>query len=135
MPNHNRRKFLYNSAAIAAGGVLLNVPFVAKSSPQKKWTVGEVIDLFLKEISGAPFDKTVDTLKSGSRDNEVTGIVTTMFATIPVIRKAIEEKANFIIAHEPTFYNHTDDTDWLKDDKVYQYKAALLSDNNITVWR
>jgi putative NIF3 family GTP cyclohydrolase 1 type 2 len=58
-----------------------------------------------------------------------------MFATIPVIRKAIEEKANFIIAHEPTFYNHTDETDWLKDDKVYQYKAALLRDNNITVWR
>ena len=135
MPDHNRRKFLYNSAAIAAGGVLLTAPFTATSSPQKKWSVGEIIDLFLKEINGAPFPQTVDTLKSGSRDNEVTGIVTTMFATIPVIKKAIEEKANFIIAHEPTFYNHTDETDWLKDDNVYQYKAKLLKDNNITVWR
>jgi putative NIF3 family GTP cyclohydrolase 1 type 2 len=79
--------------------------------------------------------QTVDTLKAGSRDNEVTGVVTTMFATIPVIRKAIEAKANFIIAHEPTFYNHLDETEWLKDDKVYKYKAALLKDNNITVWR
>src|SRR5215216_79495 len=132
MSIHNRRKFLYNSAAIAAGGILLSSPFIAKASSKKTWTVGEIIDLFLKEVNGAPFRQTVDTLKSGSRDNEVTGIVTTMFATIPVIKKAIHAKANFIIAHEPTFYNHTDETDWLKDDKVYQYKAALLKDNNIT---
>jgi|SoiMethySBSTD1v2_1073268.scaffolds.fasta_scaffold76937_3 putative NIF3 family GTP cyclohydrolase 1 type 2 len=135
MTDQNRRKFLLNTAAIAAGGMLISSPFAACASPQKNWTVGEIMDLFLKEIQGAPFPQTVDTLKSGSRDNEVTGIVTTMFATIPVIRKAIEAKANFIIAHEPTFYNHLDETDWLKDDKVYQYKAALLKDNNITVWR
>lgn len=135
MSIHNRRKFLITTAAITAGSILLSTPFSSSAKTNKKWTVGEIIDLFLKEINGAPFSQTVDTLKSGSRDNEVTGIVTTMFATIPVIRKAIEEKANFIIAHEPTFYNHTDDTDWLKDDKVYQYKAALLKDNNITVWR
>jgi putative NIF3 family GTP cyclohydrolase 1 type 2 len=135
MSIHNRRKFLYNSAAMTAGGILLSSPFAARASSKKTWTVGAIIDLFLKEINGAPFPQTVDTLKSGSRDNEVTGIVTTMFATIPVIKKAIDAKANFIIAHEPTFYNHTDETDWLKDDKVYQYKAALLKDNNITVWR
>ena len=135
MTAHNRRRFLQNAAAITAGGILLSSPFKINASPQKKWTVGEIIDLFLKEINGAPFAETVDTLKSGSRDNEVTGIVTTMFATIPVIRKAIEAKANFIIVHEPTFYNHQDNTDWLKDDKVYAYKAALLKDNNITVWR
>jgi putative NIF3 family GTP cyclohydrolase 1 type 2 len=135
MRNQNRRAFLYNSAAIAAGSIFIASPFAANASQQKKWTVGEIIDLFLKEINGAPFAQTVDTLKSGSRDNEVTGIVTTMFATIPVIKKAIEAKANFIIAHEPTFYNHLDETDWLKDDKVYQYKSALLKDNNITVWR
>ncbi|HUQ66866.1 MAG TPA: Nif3-like dinuclear metal center hexameric protein [Flavitalea sp.] len=135
MDFHNRRKFLYNAVAIGAGSVLLSSSFASHADVHKKWTVGEIIDLFLKEIKGAPFPQTVDTLKSGSRGNEVTGIVTTMFATIPVIRKAIAAKANFIIAHEPTFYNHTDDTTWLKDDKVYQYKAALLKDNAITVWR
>lgn len=132
--HHNRRKFLYNSVSAAAGTIILPSILTA-AVPHKKWTVGEVIDLFLKEVDGAPFPQTVDTLKSGSRDNEVTGIVTTMFATVPVIRKAIEAKANFIIAHEPTFYNHQDSTDWLLDDKVYRFKAKLLKDNNITVWR
>jgi putative NIF3 family GTP cyclohydrolase 1 type 2 len=134
MHMHNRRRFIKHTAALA-GGVLMSAPFVAKAAPTRTWTVGQIIDLFLKEVNGAPFSQTVDTLKSGSRDNEVTGIVTTMFATIPVIRKAIESKANFIIAHEPTFYNHLDSTDWLSNDKVYQFKAALLKDNNITVWR
>lgn len=130
---HNRRKFLYHSLSVAAGALVL--PSTITAAPSKKWTVGEVIDLFLKEITGAPFAQTVDTLKSGSRDNVVTGIATTMFATIPVIRKAIEAKANFIIAHEPTFYNHQDNTDWLKNDPVYQFKAKLLKDNGVTVWR
>ena len=131
--HQNRRKFLYNSLSVATGAVIL--PASLKAALYKKWTVGEIIDLFLKEVSGAPFSQTVDTLKSGSRDNQVTGIVTTMFATVPVIRKAIEAKANFIIAHEPTFYNHLDETEWLEDNEVYQYKAKLLKDNNITVWR
>ena len=119
--------------------VLLAAPGIGLSNDlwkiKKSFTVGEVIDLFLKEIPGAPFEKTVDTLKSGNRNQEVTGIVTTMFATVEVIRKAIEVKANFIIAHEPTFYNHLDDTTWLEKDEVYRYKADLLQKHTIAVWR
>jgi putative NIF3 family GTP cyclohydrolase 1 type 2 len=132
--NHTRRQFIINTSLLAAGGVLLN-SFDTQASPKKTWTVGEIMDLFVKDVKGAPFPNTVDTLKAGSRDMVVSGIVTTMFATIDVIRKAIEAKANFIIAHEPTFYNHLDETDWLKDNKVYQFKAAMLKDNKITVWR
>jgi len=83
----------------------------------------------------APFASTVDTLKAGNRNIQVSGIVTTMFATIDVIKKAIAAEANFIIAHEPTFYNHQDQTDWLQQDDVYSYKADLLQKHNISVWR
>lgn len=58
-----------------------------------------------------------------------------MFATDDVIRQAIAFGANFIIAHEPTFYNHEDKTDWLQSDPVYEYKAKLLQEHNIAVWR
>ena len=40
-----------------------------------------------------------------------------------------------LIAHEPTFYNHLDETGWLAGDPVYEYKVSLLKDNNIAVWR
>ena len=98
-------------------------------------TVQEVIDLILKEIPGAPFQQTVDTLKSGSSEQIVTGIVTTMFSTVDVIRKAASLGANFIIAHEPTFYGHTDETQWLETDSVYKYKRDLLDKHKIAVWR
>jgi putative NIF3 family GTP cyclohydrolase 1 type 2 len=93
------------------------------------------MDLFIKEVPGAPFEKTVDTLKCGKRETEVTGIVTTMFPTLEIIRKTIELGANFIIAHEPSFYNHLDETAWLENDEVYRYKLDLLNKHNIAVWR
>jgi putative NIF3 family GTP cyclohydrolase 1 type 2 len=93
------------------------------------------MDLFIKQVPGAPLANTVDTLKAGSRNTVVTGIITTMFATIEIIQKAIDANANFIVAHEPTFYNHADETDWLKANEVYQYKKDLLNKHNIAVWR
>ncbi len=101
----------------------------------KATTVSDIINLFIREIPSAPYEKTVDTLKSGELTQEVTGIITTMFATLEVIQQAINIGANFIIAHEPTFYNHTDETAWLEKDDVYRYKADLLKTHKIAVWR
>jgi putative NIF3 family GTP cyclohydrolase 1 type 2 len=136
-PAINRRNFFVNT--VKTTGVLLLAPLVNKASGfinmDETYTVGQIMDLFIKQVPGGALTTTVDTLKSGSRDTKVTGIVTAMFATIEVIRKAVDLGANFIIAHEPTFYNHLDDTGWLQNDEVYKYKAALLKQHNIAVWR
>ncbi len=137
IPGLNRRKFIGTAALGSAA--LLSSPLISSASnflnTTEPVTVGQVMDLFIKEVPGAPFEGTVDTLKTGSRNMVVTGIVTTMFATIDVIGKTIELGANFIIAHEPTFYNHRDETKWLENDDVYNYKANLLKQHNIAVWR
>jgi putative NIF3 family GTP cyclohydrolase 1 type 2 len=133
-----RRKFITASALSAGGLALMSMePAFAQglSLEQKKYTVQQVIDLIMKEGHLSPIPNTVDTLKSGSADIVVTGIVTTMFATVDVIKQAIKLNANFIIAHEPTFYNHTDNPDWVKDNSVVKQKQALLKEHNITVWR
>ncbi|MEO6978826.1 MAG: Nif3-like dinuclear metal center hexameric protein [Mucilaginibacter sp.] len=136
-PAIKRRMFFVNT--VKATGVLLLAPLVNKASnfilADEGYTVGQIMDLFIKQVPDGALTSTVDTLKSGTRDIKVTGIVTAMFATVEVIRKAIELGANFIIAHEPTFYNHTDDTKWLGNDEVYKYKANLLKEHNIAVWR
>jgi putative NIF3 family GTP cyclohydrolase 1 type 2 len=103
--------------------------------PHAKLTIQQVIDLILTTIPGAPFNETVDTIKSGDGEQSVTGIVTTMFATVDVIKQAISLGANFIIAHEPTFYNHRDETPWLENDDVFKFKRDLLEKNKIVVWR
>jgi putative NIF3 family GTP cyclohydrolase 1 type 2 len=58
-----------------------------------------------------------------------------MFATDAVIEKTITLGANFIIAHEPTYYNHADETVWLGDDPVLRFKKNLLDRHGIVVWR
>jgi len=135
--DQSRRKFIYNFTKVAGVAALMASPVIshADSFFAAPVTVGEVMDMFISQVPGAPISNTVDTLKAGSRDIQVIGIVTTMFATIEVIRKTIALGANFIIAHEPTFYNHQDETIWLANDDVYRYKAELLKQHNIAVWR
>ena len=137
-PAFTRRKFMYNVSAGIGAGLVLASPLMSLATNIRSaddYTVGQVMDEFISEVPGGVLSPTVDTLKAGSRDTKITGIVTTMFATIAVIRNAIDLGANFIIAHEPTFYNHPDDTDWLKDDDVYKFKINLLNQHHIAIWR
>lgn len=144
-PLHNRKKdlkgrreFVISVLRAASLGVLATpVAAVAEKAyiKQTELAVQQVIDLILKSIPDAPFKQTVDTIKVGDGNQKVTGIVTTMFATDEVIAKAAKLGANFIIAHEPTFYNHADETSRFENDDVYRFKRDLLDKHKIAVWR
>ncbi len=129
----SRRKFVGNTLAMLGAGAMVNKAYGFGNPVATRVTVQQIIDTVTQGI--ALGTGTVDTLKAGKGDSVVTGIVTTMFATVDVIRKAIDLKSNFIIAHEPTFYNHTDDVTWLERDDVYRFKKDLLEKNNIVIWR
>ncbi|MEP7291707.1 MAG: Nif3-like dinuclear metal center hexameric protein [Chloroflexota bacterium] len=94
-----------------------------------------VIDNILTAIPGAPFAETVDVVKTGDPSQGVTGIITTFLASQAVLERAVELGANFIITHEPVFYNHLDETDWLADDPVYLAKRKLIDEHGLVVWR
>lgn len=138
----SRRHFLRLSGlSLAAAPLLGSAPFIAPetyfspSEPGQQLRIREVLDLIISKIPGGRLETTVDTVKSGNPEDLVSGIVTTFLATVDVIRAAAAKGANLIITHEPTFYNHLDDTDWLAEDPVYQYKRALLDQHGIVVWR
>lgn len=99
-------------------------------------SVQDVINLIMKEINdGTIASGSVDTIKSGSGDVAVTGIVCTMFATMDIIAQAKKIGANFIIAHEPTFYNHTDSREYVKKNDVLAGKLSVLEKEGVVVWR
>ncbi len=98
-------------------------------------TVRAAIDRLIEAAGARPIENTVDTIKSGDPDAGLTGIVTTFLATVEVVRRAAELGANLIVAHEPVYYNHRDDADWLEGDPVYDAKRRLLEDERITVFR
>lgn len=103
--------------------------------------IGEVIDRikdyckhtteFGKEVS----DEHDKIIYDSGLENECTGIVTTAFASVDVIRKAAQMNANLIISHEGMFWNHGDDTSWLSENTVFKKKTQLLHKYGITVWR
>jgi putative NIF3 family GTP cyclohydrolase 1 type 2 len=135
----NRRKFIINSIK-AAGGFALLAPSSSLAgsnilSFNNQFTVQQVIDIIMKEGALSPVADTVDTIKTGDASQTVSGIVTTMFPTIPVIEEAARRNANFIIAHEPSFYNHKDDKQWVKNNSVLQQKLQLLEKHNMVTWR
>ena len=131
----SRREFL-TSTGLAGASLLLTLPGVSSlGASMQSYTVKQVIDIIMKEVPGAPFTTTVDQVRSGSADQQVTGIVTTMFPTLDVIERTAKAGANFIIAHETPFYNNQDETDWLKDDDAYRYKVELLNKHKIAIWR
>jgi putative NIF3 family GTP cyclohydrolase 1 type 2 len=131
---YRRRDFLGNVMKAGAAGIMAN-PIINHFTPAESLTVSQIIDRIISEVPGGKLTETVDTLKSGSGDQVVTGIVTTMFATVQVIKAAAKIKANFIIAHEPSFYNHLDNPDWVENNEVVKEKKELLEKSQIAIWR
>jgi putative NIF3 family GTP cyclohydrolase 1 type 2 len=129
-----RRDFLGNVVKAGATGILAS-PVLGHFTTMEPLTVTQVIERIIADVPGGKLTETVDTLKSGSGDQAVTGIVTTMFATVKVIREAAKMNANFIIAHEPSFYNHLDDANWVENNAIVKEKKDLLEKYQITVWR
>ena len=98
-------------------------------------TARAFIDAVLAATDVPLIPDTVDTIKSGDPETELTGVVSTFLATHAVIERTIELGANLIVTHEPTFYGHLDETDWLDQDTVYRAKRSLLDERGIVVWR
>ena len=79
--------------------------------------------------------QTVDTFKAGRPETIVRGIATTGMATFDVLRRASAAGRNFVITHEPTFYNHQDQTDALQSDQTYLSKLRFIEEQGLVVWR
>ncbi len=75
---------------------------------------------------------TCDTYKTGNPDSEISGVGVSMFATPDVLKKCAEQNINFLIVHEPMFYNHWDDH---IPNETAESKKRLAESLGITVAR
>lgn len=98
-------------------------------------TIREAIEKMERKHVALPEGRTCDGVIYGDIDRECTGIAITCNPSVPVIREAAAQGCNLIIGHEPTFYGGYDETDWLKDDAVFQAKIRLLDDTGIVIYR
>jgi len=98
-------------------------------------TANEVMNRIILATGAAPPSDTVDTLKAGDPNTVVTGIATTFMDTYQVLEQAVTDGKNLIITHEPTFYNHRDDTTILVGDAVQAQKLDYIRQHHLVVWR
>ena len=56
-------------------------------------------------------------------------------ADMRTLQKAVEMNCNFIITHEPIFYNHLDETEAYANDPVYKEKRKFIEDHKLVVFR
>ena len=106
--------------------------------PEKIWTANVVVEQIKAHVGIPWMEKTVDTFKAGDPQTQVTGIATTMMATLDVLQRASANGQNLIITHEPTFYDHLDDAPQLpqgEDDPVLKEKRAFIAEHHLVIWR
>lgn len=97
-------------------------------------TARQVIERIQKHVGVEWRKETVDTFKIGNPDTIVKGIATSFSATLDVCQRAHAAGKNLIIVHEPTFYNHNDETASLTGE-VYETKRNFIEKNGLVVWR
>ena len=97
--------------------------------------IRDIIQMIDDAVACGDTRATVDTFKCGNPDVPVTAIAVTFMATLSVLEKAAEAGANLVITHEPTFYHHFDEVDWLQGDPVYLAKKSFLDRHGLVLWR
>src|SRR5215472_9774734 len=107
---------------------------ISSAAAAQPLTAAEAIHRIQQRYAPAPAN-TVDTVKAGDPSTPVTGIATTFLDTMDVLREANRRGANLVITHEPTFYNHLDDTAFFADDPVYREKLTFIQQHHMVVFR
>lgn len=124
----SRREF------VTAGAAAL-MSMGAGRLPRFELTAQQVVERIRAGV-GVPWRETTgDTFKAGDPRTIVTGVATTVMATLPVLRQAAGAGRNLIVTCEPTFYNGNDDPGPRATDPIYLAKKAFIDERRLVIWR
>jgi putative NIF3 family GTP cyclohydrolase 1 type 2 len=119
----SRRSFLAGTATLAV------------AQEPRVLTVGQIIERIQANVGVLWRAETVDKIIVGTADMPVKGIASTMMATLDVVQRASALGRNFIVTHEPTFWEHQDTTTALPGDPTVEFKSNFMRQHNIAVFR
>ena len=126
----SRREFLWTAASAMA---VATAPRLSAARPDL--TAAELTARIRERVGVAWRTPSVDGFKAGSPEALVSGIATTVVATVDVLRRAAGAGHNLVIAQEPTFYTAAEDGGTAANDPVYGAKKTLIDERHLVVWR
>ncbi len=115
--------------------IVLLAPVFGTAQKITPKTPNDVVDQIKQHVTCDWMSETVDVFKTGNPNADLKGIAVCMFADMATLRKAVDAGCNFIITHEPIFYNHLDETDALQNDPVFREKMDFIRQHNLVVFR
>lgn len=115
--------------------LFLLFPLLSFSQKQGPKTPMEAVTLIKENVTCPWGSKTVDTFKAGDPGSELKGIAVCMFADMETLKEAVQRNCNFIITHEPVYYNHADETSSYQEDPVFSQKMKYIKENNLIIFR
>lgn len=119
-----RREFLEAAGAVGlAGGI-----------GRDDLTAAQVVDRIKARVGIPWMAQTVDRIVAGRPEAPVRGIATTMMATLAVLQRAVRERRNLVVTHEPTFYSHQDTTEAIASDPTYLTKQRFIAEHDLVVF-
>ena len=111
-------------------------------------TAEQVVERIQKNLSVPWKDSPLNTFKCGDPKASVSGIAVTGMATLDVVKRALRQKANFIVTLGPTFFMASDGQTnpngrgggfgpggLPAGDAVVKGKQEFLKENGVVVWR
>ena len=115
--------------------LFLLLPLFLCAQTTRPKTPEEVITLIKKNVTCDWATQTVDNFKTGDPNTPLKGIAVCMFADMQTLKTAVKQGCNFIITHEPVFYNHLDETASFSNDPVFQEKMKFIKENKLVIFR
>jgi putative NIF3 family GTP cyclohydrolase 1 type 2 len=119
---------------MATAGTLVTAP-VVRGRQRSDLTAQLVADRIKSSLGVAWREKTIDGFRAGDPATVVTGIATTVMATLDVLRRAAAAGQNLIVTQEPVFYSTNDEAGNRATDPVYLAKKAFIDQQRLVVWR
>jgi putative NIF3 family GTP cyclohydrolase 1 type 2 len=105
-------------------------------SASSSLTAVQTIELIKENVKPHWFETRTDTIIIGNGSDTVKGIATCMFVDMNILKRAVAANCNFIITHEPTFYNANDNPpDFMKEDKVLKEKMDYIKEHKLIIFR
>jgi putative NIF3 family GTP cyclohydrolase 1 type 2 len=123
-----RRQFVIASVGTALAG--------RQSAPERSQPTAQEIVNRIRAGVGLPWRATtIDGIKAGDPNTTVTGVATTVMATLDVLKQAAASRRNFIVTTEPVFYSGNDEPGNRANDPVYLAKKAFIDEHRLVVFR
>jgi putative NIF3 family GTP cyclohydrolase 1 type 2 len=124
----SRRHFVFGTAATWLASRALPA--------QSRGLTAQAVADRIRAAVGVPWrDRTVDGFKAGDPATVVTGVATTVMATLDVLRRAAAARQNLIVTLEPTFYAADDAVGNRAADAVYLAKRNFIDQQRLVIWR